>query len=247
MADNIAATPGSGATLAAKDIGGVLYPKSILYDADGNEVMGQQDAAAWNLSDASSTLIAIEKAAALELEAIKNAVTNTTAVSLTKKLSENSRTDVTFGVYNFATTATADTVIGSGWVFTVDGGAVDTGTGANYIVPTGKRLRVVSIVGVLTFPSGHTTAGGAIVTLRAATSGSISTSSPRQLLTAASYGTVAYSVIALPVPSLGGDGWEFPADTRIGASVELNVTWNTTTNAPRVSLTFIGHLYDDTP
>ena len=84
MADNVAATPGSGVTLAADDVAGVLFPRAkvtwgpdgtandadvasgkplpvqlrtaggvapsnsaplpaLLYDADGNEILGQQD------------------------------------------------------------------------------------------------------------------------------------------------------------------------------------------------------------
>ncbi len=37
MADNLAVTPGTGATMAADDIGGVLYPRAkIAYGADGS-------------------------------------------------------------------------------------------------------------------------------------------------------------------------------------------------------------------
>lgn len=80
MADNVAITPGSGASVAADDIGGVLHQRvKISIGADGSAAdldMGREDAAS-----ALPVVLSTEDKATLD--AIKDAVEDTAPVAVT--------------------------------------------------------------------------------------------------------------------------------------------------------------------
>lgn len=244
MANNIPVTPGSGATMATLDISGVHHPKNVITDSAGNDIVGLNSAAAWDLAAANTTLMALLRKQALLLEDVRAAVANGSAVSLVKDLDNNAREQVSVTLPGYTTASAAETMM-TGWSYTVDGVAL-VSSSAEYTVPAGKRFRITSITGFLSVQSGHTTSGGVVIPIRWNT-GAVSPSTAPIMFLGASYGTLATSMVPLNPIGFSAGGFELAAGVRIGASVLMNSTWASGTNQPKIWLNITGHLYDDTP
>lgn len=241
---NITVTPGSGATMKTVDLSGVHLPASILLDADGNEVLGQMDAVAWDRVAASANIIQILKTMSVDIKSQLDAISSATAVSIVKQLSNNARQAFTLNCREYPVAATTEALINT-FASSIDGATPSASSLSEYAVPAGLKLRITGIVGGISTTTGHTTSIPVWVALRCLNTGTLLATSPMQLQGFGNTSSGTSTINTINLPQLP-DGLEFGAGFKIGVSVYVP-GFVATSAAPRINMTIVGHLYDDTP
>ena len=153
----------------------------------------------------------------------------------TQDLKDAGRVSKMFTVSALAATATTET---GPITYTISSGLGATTTGTTYTVTTGKTLRIQQII-VCARNSTGTTASPCTFRIRAATSGTITTSSPLQLIMVA--GTPASAQETFGIADVP-DGWELPSGSTMGFTIQQS-NWVTGSVVATFDITIIGYEY----